>query len=277
MMGGIIDETLRLLKERRNLEGLRIIDLYLSNYFNCVKLSDGSVGACMTYAQPTDEDGNNLRELFLSKVREDPLLLHSTSDPLSRMEMNLRCCIVNALSSPLLSKEYRSDQTEVSELVRGFSRAVVVGFGGYLQLVLKLGTPRVHVCDLQCDTLETIRKRHGRLCRQFPQTHLTLSDGSDLKERLEGADLVCITGSALCNGTMEDVLTQTQPGQRVIVQGESASIIPDVLFSYGVDVLTTSLKPSNLLDTARQNRQEFRRLLESGLPLIHLRNDGDTR
>jgi len=54
---------------------------------------------------------------------------------------------------------------------------------------------------------------------------------------LPRADVVAITGSALLNHTMEDLLKLCQPEATVMVLGPSTPLSP-VLFDYGVDILS---------------------------------------
>lgn len=56
-------------------------------------------------------------------------------------------------------------------------------------------------------------------------------------ELLPRADLVAITGTALINGTMEDLLGYCRPDSIVMVLGPSTPLSP-VWFDYGVDILS---------------------------------------
>ena len=57
------------------------------------------------------------------------------------------------------------------------------------------------------------------------------------EELLPRADLVAITGTALINGTMEDLLGYCRPDSIVMVLGPSTPLSP-VWFDYGVDILS---------------------------------------
>ena len=61
--------------------------------------------------------------------------------------------------------------------------------------------------------------------RQAPQKVMTVSDGSDMAQRLGEVDLLCITGSAVCNGTMEEVLQRSRGCPQIVVQGQAPACI----------------------------------------------------
>ncbi|MFZ0603302.1 MAG: DUF364 domain-containing protein, partial [Roseiarcus sp.] len=86
-----------------------------------------------------------------------------------------------------------------------------------------------------------------------------------------GADLVCITGSALCNGSMEQLLRAASGCGRVIVQGQSAAVHPAAFFGRGVAMVSTTLKPANLIDLPDA---AARRALEGGLAAVYLTSSG---
>jgi hypothetical protein len=56
----------------------------------------------------------------------------------------------------------------------------------------------------------------------------------------------------------------------VIVQGQSGAVFPEVLFEKGVSLLSTSMKPANLLELAQTDPPQFKKLLEGGLPVIYI-------
>ena len=52
------------------------------------------------------------------------------------------------------------------------------------------------------------------------------------------ADVLFCTGTTLINNTLEDILSKfKKKAQKVVVIGPTASMIPDILFDYGVDVV----------------------------------------
>ena len=56
-------------------------------------------------------------------------------------------------------------------------------------------------------------------------------DGGQTLRLIEEADIVCITASTLCNGTLESLLSKSKV---VIVEGPSGGVLPQPLFERGV-------------------------------------------
>ena len=99
-----------------------------------------------------------------------------------------------------------------------------------------------------------------------PLKSITLADGSDLLDPTHGSEFVAITGSALCNRTLEPVLASVGAGARVVVQGQSAAIEPAAMFDRGVAAVMTTVKPPALVAAAaaRIDGSAMRPLLEVG-------------
>jgi uncharacterized protein (DUF4213/DUF364 family) len=150
--------------------------------------------------------------------------------------------------------------------------AVVIGFGGYLDYLIRMtDTRRIHVSDLWFHRrTKIILQRLESYAKEYPEKEITFSDGSDNRERLACADLALITGSAFCNGTMDALLEDARNCKTVIVDGESATVLPEILFKKGVSLVCTSMKPTNLIEIARSNPQQFKQLLEGDLPKIYV-------
>ena len=273
----ILDETLELLREKVPFDGRSIDSIYLSGYFNALRLDDGSTGSCMSYCRfRTEAAAMNSRKELEERLPSDPLLLgHLFSGDADFLQMSLRACFVSALSAPLIASGTGVDVAHRFDpsVFGGARRAVVLGFGGYFDYIVRhTAIAEVHLGDLSYNL------RRGRIDRRladyrqhYPDKTITVSSGFDNDERLAAADLVSITGSALCNGTMEEVLEQSQRCRTVIVQGQSASIYPERLFERGVSLVSTTLKPSTLIETARTDKAAFRRALEGRLPAVYLR------
>lgn len=72
-------------------------------------------------------------------------------------------------------------------------------------------------------------------------------------EVIPRADIVAITGSALINGTIDQLLSLVSPSSLVMVMGPSAPL-SRVWFDYGVDIISSSivLDPPRVLDCLSQ-------------------------
>jgi Putative heavy-metal chelation len=274
----ILDETLE--RIRRRLSGTlpHVRSIYLSNYFNAVQLDEGSVGAAMNYCRfKSDGAIHTTRALLEAKLDADPVLLSylSEDEEPDLLQLSLKTCVVSALSRPLLLEPSGVEvRTEfAAEFLPDARAAVIIGFGGYMDyIILRTNAKLVHVSDL--DYARGARRMDRRLDyyrRLFPEKTITISDGSDNAERLAEADLISITGSAFCNGTMEALLDAGRNAKTIVVQGQSASILPEVLFEKGVTLVSTTVKPEDLLEVARTDGGRFRSLLEGKLPPTYLR------
>jgi uncharacterized protein (DUF4213/DUF364 family) len=57
-------------------------------------------------------------------------------------------------------------------------------------------------------------------------------------EVLPLCDIAILTGSSIANGTIEDLLSYTQPGATVVVTGPTASLLPDAFFARNATVVS---------------------------------------
>lgn len=254
----------------------RIRRLVLGSYFTGVELDDGSVGAAMSYYRLRAGQLAAVSAELQVQLRSDPLLSRTLagwrrSDALDR---SLRVAIASALAAPVIraggDETFVASPTCPFDPFEGRRRAVVVGFGGYLRtLAAHRDVRAVHVLEL---TLEQRRRaifaEIEALSARHPGVAITVSDGSDARDRLLCADVICITGSALCNGTMDGLLALAPRSARIVVQGQSASVHPAALFERGVDLAATTLKPRSLIDLLCAGRG--RELLEGRIPWTYM-------
>lgn len=274
--------------------GRRIQVVYLRNYFSAVQLCDGSVGTAMSYFSLDSAELCRAQAVVDSALRSDPLLMDSLfneNEPglfrgfgeEKRLLACIRTAVLSALSSILVANldgtsgfRIASDMSE-NEIFGGCTSAVVIGFGGYLEkLVRSPAISFVHVSDLSYRHRRSLMDLHIQNARlQYQDKIITISDGRNTADRLRNAELVSITGSAICNDTMEGLLSQCEPSSRVIVQGQSACIYPTALFDRGVDLLVTSIKPPELISAFRDDPSDaaVSRTLEQGLDLSFITQD----
>jgi hypothetical protein len=286
----ILSETLEVLRDRGRLSSQVIQSLHLTPYFTVVELSDGSVGAAMSYYGRPDD----LRSQVPPPAGDDPLLLRwlfpeggASTGPGTRirlLQLSVGTAVLGALSAPWIRGG--GDGTFVTADVLPFEpftevrRAVVIGFGGYMpQLASAPAVERLHVCDLGYP----VRRAHMDQVLEgfrsgYPSREFSISDGSDLAWRVRETDLLAVTGSALCNGTLDNILEVTPGTVRVIVQGQSASLHPFPLFARGVWFVATTIKPPELVRAAAADPtgNSLRPYLEGGLPRRYLLPAGES-
>jgi uncharacterized protein len=280
-------EALAELEVEGQVAGRSLRGVHLTPYFTVVELDDGGVGAGMSYYH----EAEGFQERVPAASAADPLLLRwlfGAPDPAARLGgeedqarhliRSLRTAILAALAAPLMKAgaagSFSVSETAPPDLFAGARRAVVIGFGGYMdRLAAAPEIEHLHVCDLgySARAAEMESAADGYRSRQ-PAKRITLSDGRDAEARIKASDVVAITGSALCNGTMEQLLGWASGGPAVVVQGQSGAIHPLPLFRRGVRVVATTRKP---LELARQAAADptgraLLPFLEGGLPWIYL-------
>jgi hypothetical protein len=279
----ILLDTLQVLRGHGRLGGQAIEALHLTPYFTVAQLSDGSVGAAMSYYGRPDD----LRSQVARPSADDPLLLRwlfpgcALPAPGSRIELvrlSVATAILGALSAPWIRGGGNGTFTATDALpfepFAGVRLAVVVGFGGYMpQLAAAPTVERLDVCDLGYPS----RRAHmdqvlDGYRSAYPSKRFSISDGSDLASRVRETDVLAVTGSALCNGTLDRILDITPGSVRVIVQGQSASLHPSAFFKRGVWFVATTIKPPELVRAAAADPtgQSLRPYLEGGLPRRYL-------
>lgn len=291
----ILDEVLDELGAHGDLDGRAVRGVYPTGYFAVIELDDGDVGAGMSYFRCPAAEAEILR-LRIEHIRaSDPLLLRwlfEDPEPWTRIGRDgddgrmLIWCLRTALLSALSARRIRaggggafvSTQTFPRKHFEKFRRAVVIGFGGYMSSFAKSEfVTDLHVCDLSyAGRRAEMEEFADHYRRRRPGLRFTFSDGRDVGPRMREADVVTITGSTLCNGTLEGLLELAQGGPEVVVQGESAGVIPGPLFRRGVGMTATTIKPPALarLAAADPSGDSLRPLLEGGIPWTYLHPPG---
>lgn len=262
----ILDETLLHLQARGAVTGRSLSGVYLNSYFTVVELDDGSVGAGMSYYAWPAPQTQSIQEQLAALRAADPLLVgwlfHDEAparhlplppDQAALLVGSLRTAVVSALSAPSLraggDETFAASNTRPFDPFAGAASALVIGFGGYMRTLVH-AAPQIRTLHLSDLSYGRHPKKMDAIAepwrRDHPEKRIILSDGRDTPQRLREVDVVAITGSALCNGTLETLLDQARGGPRVVVQGQSASIHPVALFSRGVQFVATTLKPPEL-------------------------------
>jgi hypothetical protein len=287
----ILNEAIRHVISHSYAERRRIEALHLGYYFTVIELDDGSVGACMCYHRFPPRVLGTVEQMLSRSIAEDPLLLEAL---FGRNHMrswlgilqgqehllvsNLQATVISALTVPLLrcggDDTFRVQDSLPWDPFAQTTRALVIGFGGLMDSVIRSDTTEeIHVADLAYPScrqeMDAILNEYRR---KYPWKRITISDGSDTVGRLGTADAAAITGSALCNGTMDNLLNQAGGRCRLVVQGQSAGIHPEALFQRGVEVVITTIKPRTLVKLAGNDPygSSLRPVLEGALPWVYL-------
>lgn len=283
----IAADTLRYLDGAGLLRGRRVADIVLTHGYAGVVLDTGAAGWALNYAASVE--GLERREAsWLSRTSRDPLLRDALfgTVPGEPDTACLRTALLAALSEPALAAPAAYGLHIQPDLpaycLVGTRDAAVVGFGGLMWRML--GVPALRsLCVLDLTLPERRREMESvtaamRMAR--PDVAVRLSDGGDWRAVFDRCDTLAITGSALCNGTLDALIAATGPGQTVIVQGQSVALHPRALFERGVAAVMTTRKPPQLAALARADRSgaTLRPWFEGGnARLCLLPADGDSR
>ena len=294
MKDGILTDTLVHLSSR----GLKrcIAELHLTHYFTTVELDDGSVGACMSYYNLPDSILDAAERQIAVHCANDPFVMQDEATVTGIIEncvhdekqryflaTSVRATLASALSAPFIrdggDEFFKVVARRPANWAYGAETALVVGFGGLLgPLISETTVKKIHALDLYYERRrDELEAKLSQYRNQHPEKTITISARLEHAGQLRDFDLLSITGSTLCNGTLEYFLANVRHDASVILQGQSASLHPKALFEAGVKWVATTLKPREVTMIARENHdgEALRPLLEGGLQWIYLvpRND----
>jgi len=291
MRNRILTKTMNYLRSCPWAAQAPIAELHLTRYFSTVELANASVGACMSYYRLSNnllkaaEDvlGKHLSGRAAIGIHEgdiDELVSQVTSNAEQRylVATSLMASLASALSAPMIvsggDDVFATVCQRPSPWVDDAESALVVGFGGYLEALAEASTiKRLHVIDLFYERLcNTIEDELNVYRHKFPQKVISASACLSGTNLLSDYDLIAITGSTLCNGTLEDILGGARSDSIVVLQGQSASMHPRYLFEEGIAWISTTVKPHHLGRVARAdyNGSALRPYLDGGLSIVYL-------
>lgn len=232
-MGTIISQTLDLLKSKyaARIAQLAISDVRIGAMMTAVRLSDGSCGIASTVLDDgpnCDKDQRDFGDFSPTRIKGRSVLeLFETQKKINVLG-TLRIAALNAISSQVLqSGGYRvlddTDPLDLVDLSSGKTVCVVGAFHSYIKK-LAAGDHKLSVLELKEQAL-------------LPEHRHLFVPAAEYPRVLPDCDIVIITGYTLVNNTFDGLLQAVSPGARVIVTGPSSSLIPDVLFANGVELI----------------------------------------
>lgn len=287
-MGRILTSTLRYLSDKV-CPAHSLTALHLTRYFCVAEVDHYHVGASCSYffvgdnalrgaervvlahANPTALDGIEMCEL-------DRALSEDVQDPTQRslLALSVQTAILGAVSAPVI----QSGGDEIFEVRSGIDEsiwdcaetALVVGFGGMLERFLTAPRIRsVHILDLLYGKYVNFSRQLSEVQRRYPSKKINATSLLD-DWKTKDFDVLSITASTLCNGTLERFLDNARADAVCILQGQSGGIHPKYLFSSGIALVLTTVKPNALINLAAgdYSGSRLRPLLESSVEPISL-------
>jgi len=151
-----------------------------------------------------------------------------------------------ALSQPFVTPqtlqergfEIAEEGTDFASCLNPNDVVAVVGYGGGIKRLI--GKCReLHVTDLRPpEDFKTMLVTDGEI--GFVPEEAIVHPQRDNREVLGRATAVSITGSALVNGTFDELLRYAKKARLVTVYGGSSGMIPDELFARGIHMVHSS-------------------------------------
>jgi len=230
----IINETLEDLKgnygKRFNIITIR--NLVAGLYLTAVKLSTGYSGLSSNDSNTQDSCTQNRNRGFGDftpgnfkgrKVAD----LFSISEPTCFIK-TVQLAVMNALSAELLdeSRHRIIENLDPIELIDLTEKKQVCVVGAFLSYIKKVDESNsvLKIIELNEDAVPEEYRRYF-----VPSNHS--------EEVISSSNVVIITGSSLANNTLDRLLEIIPRKAKVILVGPTSSLLPDVLFAHGVDIM----------------------------------------
>ena len=257
---------------------LGIQDLWLDNLFSSVRLNDGAVGLALNYDQEgfrqiSPAISHETRVRLLKMCSQQPLLWELLNGPIQSTTLqSLLVALLAALSAPILSSASelgglglvsQEGRVSLNALREYGSKVTVIGGGGYIEEAMQLDwIERLACCDFNFAKPE-LNHRYDGLYQRFrsSKTEVLIDSGENSLSLLESSDIICLTASTLCNGTLDDLLTVVPKGAAVVLEGPSGGVLPTPLFNRGVTHLVHNPVDIDYVELSRRfSRQRARGL-----------------
>lgn len=197
-------------------QDLKVLKAFVGLGFIAVQLDDKSMGLCVniTTHGTTGCTVYSKGGTLAGSRAMDLLNLSVESDFISRA---LALATVNALVSKMSSPR-TGDVLEYIKIREGM-HVVIVGF---------------------IEPIATLLTRKGCKVNIFENAsiaHPLIQPVNMMPKRLDEAEIIIITGTALINDTLRDILTLIKPASKVIVVGPSTPMLPAVFSGTGITYL----------------------------------------
>jgi len=253
MSSNFFRDALKAVLQLRGNPSIQIVDLCLETLHAAIQCSDGEAGLALNYDQEGDEQLppallRKMAQRLLERIGEEPLLeetlFQCDEAPTLRA---VTVAILNALSAPLCHPERAAElgfavlpgRLPLLSFWGVGTRLTVVGCGGYLEEAVRLPwSEQVSCLDLNFASPERSERYRTYLQQvidpQRKSKQIVLDDGSQSERILAETDLLCISGSTLCNDTFEPMLQAAGGCRAIVLEGHSAGIWPGLLQPFGI-------------------------------------------
>ena len=242
----VLEETYHFLrsKETARFELLSISDIRIGLHLTAVKLSDGSFGVAGTLKddQPYCLKSNRDYEEFSpSKISGRKITDLFEIPKRTSIIKTLQIAVLNAISSSIISeKRYRiienKDPIDLIDLGQNKKITLVGAFQSYIRKIAGTNN-QLYVLEMDKNSLAGDDEKF-------------FVPSNDYHKLIPISDIVIITGLTLVNDTIDGLLSVIPSNVQLIVTGPSSSLVPDVLFRHGVNIVgATKIIDGDLLFT----------------------------
>ncbi len=230
----IIENTIELMQRRHGpmLLTTRIEHVVVGVHFTGIKLSNGRGGMARTESMAGPNRTSDHQRDF-GKFSPGHLAGHSVMDFLEEAKdsahfIPIRLAALNAVSAGIIDESHYQvtedmDPIDLLDFSNHPSVCLVGAFETYLRRIAPLAR-EFNVLELDPDAMPAEYRSYYR-----PPT--------EAHRVLPGAQIVIITGSTLSNNTLSELLSQVPPRARTVLVGPTSSLIPDVFFEHGIDIV----------------------------------------
>lgn len=209
-----------------------ISEVCIGAFLTGVRLSNGAFGMASTYLNPNlmrSGKRNPDAPFAPGKIRDkflEDLFVQPKDTPFIQ---SIQVAALNALSAPFLADsdflEVHQDTDPVTliDLTEPVNITIVGAFKSYIRMFR--------------DSKHTLRVLERKPEVLKNEDALLYRPAHTAPEVLADSDLIIITGSAMINESLEELLSLSPKDATLIVTGPSSSFIPDLLFEKGVDYI----------------------------------------
>lgn len=264
----LLDCILADIQALKDTSSLSVEDFFVCSPFTVVRLNDGSFGSAGNYEVQNHHTGYKadlLKKQYAMRIGDDPLLFCTLREDSRLAALSLRVAILSALSQSLLEPNSLATAglncttlpepwEPLKKLLRRGDTVSLIGYGGALEtLCASNRVSRLYVCDFafQHRKYRDMAWQRIKELTDNPE-RVTLVDGESSMAPLSLSDICFITGSTLCNDTMEGLLASARGCREVIVQGPSCSVFPPALFQSSVTMVLTTRKSAEEFEAGKQ-------------------------
>jgi uncharacterized protein (DUF4213/DUF364 family) len=273
-MLSVIAETIEILKEKSPIpfQEIRIDDLVIGIFFTGIKLSTGHAGVaftpigeipeavcCPTTAarmpQAGNLDGNPVSEIL--KYALDTNVLKSA----------MGVATLNALSQLIIQEgndaEYPmikdTDGFDLLKVQPDETITLIGAFGPYIRRLKMMGNPFFIIEK----NPQTLRADEIKYFKSEPE----------MASAIGISNVVIITGTAIVNHTIDHILSLITNDKRTAIIGPTASMIPDIFFKKGIQVMAgvRILEPDLMIKILQQGGSAYHLLKECSEKIAFVR------